>query len=145
MPPSTRITDEDRRLIAEAVAEAELRTSGEIVTILADRSDGYTDIALAWSAAVAFTALAVVASFPAFYFGIVDRVLGLWSHEWTPREILSLALGIATLKFVGMMLLQLWQPLKFLLVPGPLKTARVHDRAVSFFRVGPVFGPSAFA
>ncbi|MBO9499388.1 MAG: hypothetical protein J7496_00955 [Novosphingobium sp.] len=136
MPTRISLSEDEHRQISDAVAAAELRTSGEIVTILADRSDGYTDIALAWSAAVALTALAVVASFPAFYFGIVDRVLGLWSHEWTPREILSLALGIATLKFVGMMLLQLWQPLKFLLVPGPLKTARVHDRAVSFFRVG---------
>jgi putative membrane protein len=131
-----QISEDDRRLVSDAVAAAEARTSGEIVTIIADRSDGYTDIALAWSAAVSFTALAVVASFPTFYFGIVDWVLGLWSHDWTPREILSLGLGIATLKFVGMLLLQLWQPLKFFLVPGPLKTARVHDRAMRFFRVG---------
>lgn len=131
-----QISEDDRRLVSDAVAAAEARTSGEIVTIIADRSDGYTDIALAWSAAVAFTALAVVASFPTFYFGIVDWALGLWSHDWTPREMLSLALGIATLKFVGMLLLQLWQPLKFFLVPGALKTARVHDRAMRFFRVG---------
>ncbi|WEK46606.1 MAG: hypothetical protein P0Y56_16610 [Candidatus Andeanibacterium colombiense] len=132
----TYLTEDENRQISGAVGEAELHSAGEIVTIIADRSDGYTDIALAWSAAVAFTALAVVASFPQFYFGIVEWLLGLWSHEWTPREILSLALGIATLKFVGMMLLQLWQPLKFALIPGALKTARVHDRAMSFFRVG---------
>jgi len=132
----TYLSEDEHRQVSEAVAAAELHTSGEIVTVLADRSDGYTDIALAWSAGVAFTALAVVASFPTFYFGIVDWALGLWSHDWTPREILSLGLGVATLKFVGMLLLQLWQPLKFFLIPGPLKTARVHDKAMSFFRIG---------
>jgi putative membrane protein len=132
----TYLSEGEHRQVSEAVATAEANTAGEIVTIIADRSDGYTDIALAWSTGIAFTALAVVASFPAFYFGIVEWVLGLWSHEWTPREILSLALGIAVLKFVGMLLLQFIQPLKFFLVPGPLKTARVHDRAMSFFRVG---------
>jgi len=132
----TWLSEDEHRLVSEAVAAAEAHTAGEIVTIVADRSDGYTDIALAWSAAVAFTALAVVASFPAFYFGKIEWVLGLWSHEWTPREILSLAAGIATLKFLGMLVLQMWQPLKFFLVPGPLKTARVHDRALSYFRIG---------
>jgi putative membrane protein len=34
-----------------------------------------------------------------------------------------------------MWLIQLWQPLKFFLVPGPVKSARVRHRAVTFFRV----------
>ena len=51
------------RLVSEAVAAAELTTSGEIVTVLADSSDGYTDIALVWAVAVAFTAMSVFAVF----------------------------------------------------------------------------------
>jgi putative membrane protein len=34
------------------------------------------------------------------------------------------------------MLVQQWEPLKFALIPGPLKTMRVHDQAVRQFKVG---------
>ena len=54
------------RIVSEAVAEAELHTAGEIVTVLADRSDGYTDVALVWAVTLAFTAMSVFALIPAF-------------------------------------------------------------------------------
>ncbi|WP_159983141.1 MULTISPECIES: TPM domain-containing protein [unclassified Novosphingobium] len=130
------LSDEDHDRISSAVAEAELLSSGEIVTILADRSDGYTDVALAWSALVAFLALGTLAIAPEFYMGLYDRLIADWGHEWTPRMILSLALGVATIKFTAMMLLQLWQPLKFWLIPAPIRTMRVHDRALRAFRIG---------
>ena len=62
----------DHARITAAVAAAEAHTAGEIVTVVADRSDGYTDVALAWSAIVAFTALIVLALFPGFYLWLVD-------------------------------------------------------------------------
>ena len=85
---ATYLSEADHARVTAAVAAAETRTAGEIVTVVADRSDGYSDIALAWSAVVAFTALAVLALFPDFYLGLVDRMLGGWNHEWTPRELL---------------------------------------------------------
>lgn len=130
------ISEDDHKRVSVAVAEAEKLSSGEIVTILADRSDGYTDVALAWSALVAFLALGALAIAPSFYMGLYERFIADWGHEWTPRMILSLALGVASLKFAGMMLLQLWQPLKFLLIPAPIRTMRVHDRALRAFRIG---------
>jgi len=66
----------------------------------------------------------------------VDRVLNLWTLDWTPREVLLLALVAASAKFGSMMLLQLWQPLKFWLIPPPIKSARVRQRAVRAFRIG---------
>lgn len=136
MPSPSYLSDEDHARISAAVAQAELTSAGEIVTILAERSDGYADIALAWSALVALLALVVLAIAPDFYLGLYDRLLADWGHEWSPRAILSLAAGVATVKFAGMLLLQFWQPLKFWLVPSPVKTARVHDRAVRAFRIG---------
>lgn len=130
------LDDDGRRAISAAVTAAEANTSGEIVTILADRSDGYMDVAFAWSIGVAFTALAVVAALPHFYLGLIDDLLGRWGYHWTARELLTLALGIGVLKFIGMMLLQLWQPLKFWLIPGRIKAHRVRDRAVGYFKVG---------
>ena len=130
------LSDADHDRVTVAVAAAESRTAGEIVTVVADRSDGYSDIALAWSAIAAFTALIVLALLPDFYLGIVDRLLDNWAHEWTPREIFAFAAIVGMLKFLGMWLIQLWQPLKFWLILPPIKTQRTFARAVSLFKVG---------
>lgn len=123
-------------IVTKAVAEAEAHTSGEIVTVLADRSDGYTDVALLWAVAISFTAMALVTAFPDFYTNLVDRILGRWSHVWTPGELLTLVTGVGLVKFLAMWAIQLWQPLKFALIPGPVKSARARAAAVRHFKVG---------
>ena len=128
------LDEAEHKLVSDAVAAAEMHTSGEIVTVVAGHSDGYSDIALAWAAVVAFTAIAFLAIFPDFYLGLVDRVTGDWNAEWTSRGVFSLALAVGILKFGGMWLIQLWKPLKFLLIPSPIKSARVRQRAVSVFK-----------
>ena len=130
------LSEADRQRIAAAVTAAESATSGEIVTILAEVSDSYEDVALVWSALVAMLALAALAIAPEFYLPLVDRIMGWWGHEWHPRAVLSLALAVAAIKFVAMWALQLWQPLRLALVPGAIKHARVRARAVTAFRVG---------
>jgi len=130
------ISAEDHQRVSNAVALAESHTAGEIVTIVADRSDGYTDVALCWSLAAAFVAMVLFASIPEFYLAKFDWLLGHWQHDWTLREVLGIAVGIGVLKFIGVMLVQLIQPVKFFLIPGSIKTARVHSRAVNFFKVG---------
>lgn len=131
----TYLNEAEHRQVSAAVAAAEDHTAGEIVTIVADRSDGYTDIALAWATFAGFTAIAVFTAMPGFYLGIIENVLGLWSHEWTQREVLTIALGFGVLKFIGVMLMQLIAPIKFFLIPGRIKTTRAHDRAMSYFKV----------
>lgn len=130
------LSEADHNRISAAVSAAEGGTAGEIVTIVTDRSDGYWDVALAWSALIAATALLALSLAPAFYLGLIDRLSGAWANEWTPGEIFALALGVATLKFLGMLALQLWQPLKFWLIPRPVKARRVLARAITCFKVG---------
>lgn len=130
------LSEAEHAEVSAAVAAAEVRSAGEIVTVLAEQSDGYSDIQLAWSVLVGTMALTAYTLMPDFYLGIIERVFGGWNHEWTTREILSLALTGFLLKFLGMWLLQLWRPLRFFLVPGPVKRARVHDAAVRHFKVG---------
>ena len=130
------LSESDAERVSNSVALAEANSAGEIVTILTDRSDGYTDIALAWAALAGFTALTVYSLFPEFYLGWIDRLTGAWATEWTIREVLALAAGGAILKFLGTLLIQLWQPLKFALIPGFVKSARVRGRAVTCFKVG---------
>lgn len=130
------LTDTDRKRIAEAVAAAEATSAGEIVTIVTPQSDAYRDVALAWSISVAFLALAALELAPAFYLGMIERVLGLWAHEWTPRQVLGIALTVAVIKFLAMLLLMAWRPLRLWLTPAPIKSARVHARALTCFRIG---------
>src|SRR5690606_20947357 len=92
------LTADDHKRVSDAVALAESHTAGEIVTVVADRSDGYSDVAFAWAALVAFTALALFALFPGFYLGLLESVLGGWNHEWTNREVLGVATAIAIVK-----------------------------------------------
>lgn len=132
----SHLDDAGRQRVSDAVAAAEMHSAGEIVTIVAERSDGYTDVALAWSALAAFTALTVLSLFPDFYLGLYERVSGGWLHEWTPQKVFTLAAMVAMLKFIGMMALQMWQPLKFALLPRAIKSARARARAITCFKVG---------
>ncbi len=130
------LTDEGRASVGAAVAAVETQTAGEVVTIVTQQSDDYAEIALLWSALVAFLALAVLALFPDFYLGIYDRLTGGWVQQWHPRGVFAVALVVAVLKFAGMWLLQLWRPLRLCLVPGPIKHERVRARAIMCFKVG---------
>lgn len=128
------LTPADQARISAAVHAAESGTSGEIVTILSDQSDDYADIALWWAAGVALLALIALCVMPHVYLGMVDRALGRWAVDWTPRAVLEVALTFASLKFAGMWLLQLWRPVRLWLVPSSVKTRRVRARAVQCFR-----------
>ena len=134
--PTAKLSEADHDRVSTAVSAAEARSAGEIVTIVTERSDGYWDVALAWAALVAATALLALSLFPDFYLGLVDRLTGAWANEWTPGEVFAVALGVATLKFLGMLALQLWQPLKYFLIPPPVKARRVLVRAITCFKVG---------
>lgn len=128
--------DAGRALVAAAVTEAESATSGEIVTVLAEASDGYTDVALLWAAGAAFTAMSVFAAFPEPFLDRWDAWFAGWGHEWTTGQIASMVIALGLLKFLAVMLVQQWLPLKFALIPGPTKTIRVHNQAVRQFNVG---------
>lgn len=136
MAQNLHLSAADHTRISAAVAQAEAQSAGEIVTILSPRSDSYNDVALVWSAGIALLALGVVATFAPFYLVLIDRVLELWDQHWTPRQVLGLAATIASLKFIGMWLIMLWQPMRLTLTPAGLKHARVRDRAVMLFKVG---------
>ncbi|MCX7283978.1 MAG: hypothetical protein NTX28_08020, partial [Novosphingobium sp.] len=114
----------------------EMHSAGEIVTIVTARSDAYHDIALVWSAVAALLALSALEIAPDFYIGLVERMLGLWGHEWTPRGIIGVALTVAALKFGAMYLLMRFTPLGLWLTPRFVRNARIRARALTCFRVG---------
>lgn len=130
------ITQSDHKAVTDAVAAAELTTSGEIVTVVAKESDGYTDVALAISALVSFTALVLLAFFPDPVLGLFDLVSDGWNTQWTPSGLFGVASGVGIALFVLVFLLTLSPSIRFALIPGRVKTLRVEDAAIRHFKVG---------
>lgn len=130
------LDENQHRVVTQAVASAELQTSGEIVTVLADRSDGYTDVALWWAIGLSFTVMSLLALFPDPVLNGIDSLMGGWGADWTRGELLTLVLAAGLAAFFLMLAIQLWQPLKFRMIPSPVSGARVRDAAIKHFKVG---------
>lgn len=130
------ISSSDRALIAAAVADAEANTAGEIVTIIADHSDRYLDVALWWAIGVAALALAVVAAVPPIQFMLLDVLSGGWAGDVPPAALFELALAIFVLKFAAVRLILQYWPLRIWMTPGVVKRIRVRRRALRYFKVG---------
>jgi putative membrane protein len=129
------LSAEDHARITEAVTQAEHHTAGEIVTVLADRSDGYSDVQLAWAALAALLKLLGFALLPALPLTVADAVMGTWNTQWHPQGIFVLASFAAALAFAVVWLVQQWDAVRFALIPGPIRARRVQHRALRAFRL----------
>lgn len=128
------LTQSDHEVVSAAVAEAETRTSGEIVTIVARRSDSYHDVGLSWAAAAVFIALALMAAFPAHLRAFLSMLLLDWEHELADWKLLTGLLGILILKFLVVRYLLAIMPLRMLVTPKATKARRARRRAILLFR-----------
>jgi putative membrane protein len=130
------MTPADHTRISDAVHAAELGTAGEIVTILADRSDRYSDVALWWSVLLAILALAALAAFPGFWLTLITELSGGWTSEWSVGNAFELALAVVAVIFGLTRLIFEYWPLRLVLTPGIVKSHRVRTRALSYFKIG---------
>lgn len=130
------LSPEKHKLVSDAVGDAESATSGEIVPVIAQRSDDYADVALTWAAAIAFTAMSVFAAFPAPFLDFWDATVADWGHEWTTGELASMTIALGLIGFAGTWLLMLIPGLRIALTPAPVKAQRVRQRAIRHFKVG---------
>jgi putative membrane protein len=128
------MTEADRQLVSDAVTRAETLTDGEIVTIVARRSDAYHDVGLHWAIACAFLVLALAAAMPDLYQRIYGWLLGEWHHELPLRLFLLMLLGHAIAKFLAVRYLLAIPALRMAMTPGATRSRRVRRRAVALFR-----------
>ncbi len=127
------LTDADRTRVAAAVTEAELTTDGEIVTVIAGRSDAYHDVALHWTVLAMLLVLALLAWQPGIAIWLHALVASPW--EAAPAGGLFLvALVLLAATFLVVRVLLAWDALRLLLTPGPTKTRRVRRQAFALFR-----------
>ncbi len=106
----TFLTEHEKRQIAAAIAAAEHKTQGELVTVITRCSDDYRYIPLLWAALLAL---------------LVPGVLSVLENP-LPGDLAYLA-QICT--FLGAAVLFNWLPLKMRLIPADVKRLRAHRLA----------------
>jgi putative membrane protein len=104
---------DDYEAVAAAIREAEKKTSGQIVCVLAHASSGYVHIPILWA-----TALALFVPWP-----LIDFT------QLSVQRIFLLQLVV----FIIAGLIFSWMPLRLLLVPRTLQRARAHRAAIEQF------------
>ncbi|MDP1027884.1 hypothetical protein Q5H91_11720 [Sphingomonas sp. KR1UV-12] len=129
-----RLTDADRARVAAAVTAAEADTDGEIVTIVAGRSDAYHDVALHWAVLAMLLVLALLASIPNAAEGLHALVADPWGEAPSSRMLFTLALVVVTLTFLAVRVTLAWAPLRMALTPRATRARRVRRRALMLFR-----------
>ena len=130
-----KMTAEDHAKVSAAIAAAEARSDGEIVAIATDKSDAYHDVGLHYAVLVLFLVLAFFAAMPQWLVQSHDWLSG-WSTEPSLRELLTLLLLFALAKFLAVLFLLKWIPLRLALTPRGTKQRRVRRRAIELFKAG---------
>ena len=107
------LTKEDYDAVAAAIREAEKRTCGQIVCVLAHVSSAYAHVPILWS-----SLLALFAPWPLIYF-----------TQWSVQRIFLAQLVVFLLAALAFS----WAPLRMLLVPRAVQRARAHRAALEQF------------
>jgi putative membrane protein len=129
------LSEADRERILEAVRKAEAASDGEIVTIVAPRSDAYHDVGLHYAVLLM---LSVPVWFAVVPQGWIDRAVTLvlgWGAELSRPLAMTYMFVKMAGAFLSVWLLFKWKPLRMALTPAATKHRRVRRRAVELFRV----------
>lgn len=133
------LSQSDRETIARAVTEAEARTSGELVCVLARSVSNYREVPLAWAAIFALVVTPLAVSFGVRPAVLLDIANGGWTvgHAGALESTLAAAFmayaALQALVFILVGLIVLIPPVRRMLTPGALKRHRVHRAAFTHF------------
>ena len=130
-----KLSEADHAAVTAAVAKAERESDGEIVTVIAPRSDSYHDVGLHYAVLAMLLVPVALASMPAAW---VDRGLGLilgWNAELARGLLMLILVVLLALAFLIVRSALAWMPLRMALTPAATKNRRVRRRAVELFRV----------
>ncbi len=131
-----RLSEADHVLVTAAVTEAERKSDGEIVTIVADRSDAYHDVGLHYAVLAMLLVPAMLAFVPQ---ALIDWAMGQmlgWNAMLTRGTLMALLFIKLTAVFLIVRYALAYMPLRLALTPGATKARRVRRRAVQYFKVG---------
>jgi len=128
------LSPEDHARVSAAVAAAEAGTSGEIVTLVATRSDAYHDLALHWAVLAMLAMLAALSTWPGIALGLHGLVAGAWADAAGPGRLYLYALVLAAAAFLLARVALAAMPVRMALTPGATKARRVRRAAMAHFR-----------
>ncbi|MDQ8758291.1 hypothetical protein RCO27_18840 [Sphingosinicella sp. LHD-64] len=132
----TRLTQADHDRVTAAIVAAERESAGEIVTIVAARSDAYHDVGLHYAILAMLAVPGVLAFAPDTWIAWVETALLGWNGTFTRGPAMLALFAAMTLAFLIVRYALAWMPLRLALTPGRTKTRRVHRRAIELFRTG---------
>ena len=130
-----KFSQEDHGKVTAAVAEAEARTDGEIVTIVSEKSDSYHDVGLHYAV---LGMLLVPVAWGLVPQSLVDWGLALvlgWNAELTRAAFMTLLFVKLATAFLVIRYALAWMPLRMALTPRRTKARRVRRRAEQLFHV----------
>lgn len=107
------LTETETERIADAIRDAETRTAGEIVVVVAARSSGYRSVALLYALLGA-----LATPWPL-----------IWTTELSVSRIFMIQLAVALVLTAALV----WPGLRMTLVPGFIKRARGREAAAREF------------
>ena len=129
-----KLSEADHARVSAAIAEAERSSNGEIVAVATPISDSYHDVALHWAVAALLLVLAWAAWKPDWLMWWHEALTGGWRPDPTLGELLLFLMLFATVKFVAVLLILRWMPLRLLMTPRATKARRVRRRAIVVFK-----------
>lgn len=129
-----RLTEADHAKVSAAVSAAEAKSAGEIVTIVAARSDAYHDVGLHYAVGAMLLVPIGLGLAPQ---GLIDWAVGLflgWNAEPSRAQVALWLFVKLAAAFLIVRYALAYLPLRLALTPRRTKARRVHRRAVEVFR-----------
>lgn len=116
------LTQAQKTSLREQIQQAEAGTTGEIVTVIANQSDGYRYIPMLWAALISL-------SIPGFYFLYRYFTTSGWSYPEEPGFAMAQLYQIQVLVFFGLGTFFQFSSVRFWLIPKSVKLHRARRHA----------------
>lgn len=127
-------SEADHARVTAAVRTAEAKTSGEIVTIVADGSDSYEDIALVYTGLVALFVPVLFMAWPALPLAVVAQFTSGWGATEVRDLMMLTFIAMALVSALAFAALQV-ESLRMALTLQAVRRRRVRRRAITLFKV----------
>ena len=128
-------SEADHARISAAVSAAERGSDGEIVTIVAPKSDSYHDVGLHYAVLAMLLVLPLLAALPQAW---IEWGLALflgWNEVLARGVAMALLFVLLATVFLIVRYSLAYMPLRMALTPASTKNRRVRRRALELFRV----------
>ena len=113
-----KLSDPDHALVTAAVTQAERSSDGEIVTIVAEKSDSYHDVGLHYAVLAMLLVPVLLAALPQSFINSMMEVFLGWDASLTRGALMTFLFAILALVFLIFRFILAYMPLRMALTPG---------------------------